>query len=538
LTDGLFSRASGTFVGRYPPTRDVTVPVPHTHTNGLACPACGGLECLERPRFFAGQLLTEAELNSDQAYVLAKNRLHNRYLHGPGVVCGLQVVCDDCDGWVRVKPGYAIDPCGNDIIVCEEKQLNVRELIARCRDVGGTKVRCDPVRDDEFTRRDDCRGLEEHWCITIAYEEREARASTVLRSDTISTGSCRCANGNGHGKNGNGGCGCGCGGGRATSVSYDFVGSRSHSSKTMREAAPRTVGVCEPTRIVEGFRLDVCEDDPGPCRTPLEALEGTLLWDILNCFFKFVTFLQRRVPKKSFGPLIESIFSREISGDPQELFESYCYLRQALYELDANDPLKVRCDLKATLDRIVLQSPPANEDETYAGQAQAALQDLFAITWQYFLDCVCQQLLPPCPPDPADDRLVLACLTIVDGKITRICNFGCRRHSGAWPTLYRWSTLLPVLPLLGALVEYLCCTEWLDPRDKKRGNKVMAGINKADPTYRRQGLYESDFKELRDLAERVSHVRDNFTTSNLGTAISDPHGFAAIVRSAFRGEDR
>ena len=30
---------------------------------GCVCPACGGLECLERPRYFAGQLLTEAELN-------------------------------------------------------------------------------------------------------------------------------------------------------------------------------------------------------------------------------------------------------------------------------------------------------------------------------------------------------------------------------------------------------------------------------------------------------------------------------------------
>ena len=27
------------------------------------CPACGGLECLCRPRFFAGQLLTEDDLN-------------------------------------------------------------------------------------------------------------------------------------------------------------------------------------------------------------------------------------------------------------------------------------------------------------------------------------------------------------------------------------------------------------------------------------------------------------------------------------------
>jgi hypothetical protein len=532
LTDGLFTRISDPLVGRYPtfPGRHE-----HDHADGRACPACGGLECLERPRFFAGQLLTEAELNSDQAYVLAKNRLHNRYLHGPGVVCGLQVVCDDCEGWVRVKPGYAIDPCGNDVVVCEEKQLNVRELIARCREVGGTKVRCDPVRD-EFTEEDPCKGREEHWCVTIAYEEREARASTVLRRDEVSTGSCRCGANGGGKANGNGGGGCGCGR-QATSVSYELADNWSHGSRSMRAAAARTVGACEPTRVVEGFRLDVCETEAGLCRTPQEALQGTLLADIVGCFLKLFTFLQRRVPKKSFDPLIASIFTRRVSGDPQDLFESYCYLRQALYELDGRDPLQVRCDLKSTLDRIVLQSPPSAEDETYTQQAQVALLDLIAVTWQYFLDCICMQLLPKCPPDPLDDRLVLACLTIVDSKITRICNFGCRRHSGAWPTIYHWLSIVPVLPLLGVLIEALCCTEWIDPDDKKRGNKVAVGLNAADPSYRRQRLYESDFKQLRDLLEGLSNVRDNLTVSNFGTAVSDPQGFAAIVRSAFRGED-
>ena len=38
------------------------------------CPVCHGLVSAERPRFFAGQLLTETELNSLENYVLAKNR--------------------------------------------------------------------------------------------------------------------------------------------------------------------------------------------------------------------------------------------------------------------------------------------------------------------------------------------------------------------------------------------------------------------------------------------------------------------------------
>jgi hypothetical protein len=66
-----------------------------------------------RPRFFAGQLLTEDDLSLLVDYVTAKSRLHNRSLSGPGVVCGLGVTCDPCGGGtVAVHPGHALDCCG------------------------------------------------------------------------------------------------------------------------------------------------------------------------------------------------------------------------------------------------------------------------------------------------------------------------------------------------------------------------------------------------------------------------------------------
>lgn len=85
---------------------------------------CGGKGCAVceprsfiRPRFFAGQLLTDEDLALLGDYVVAKNRLHNRALWGPGVVCGLDVNCDPCgDGHVIVQPGYAINCCGDDIV--------------------------------------------------------------------------------------------------------------------------------------------------------------------------------------------------------------------------------------------------------------------------------------------------------------------------------------------------------------------------------------------------------------------------------------
>src|SRR5271165_4405020 len=96
----------------YNPTRTTTAAATTTTTQKQASPccclACTGLQCLDRTRFFAGQLLTEADLNNDQSYWLAKSRLRNRYLHGWGVVCGLQLVCGPCEGWVTIKTGYAI----------------------------------------------------------------------------------------------------------------------------------------------------------------------------------------------------------------------------------------------------------------------------------------------------------------------------------------------------------------------------------------------------------------------------------------------
>src|SRR5215208_3837530 len=107
-----------------------------------ACPACGGLQCLCRPRFFPGQLLTDEDLNRLQRYVIDKNKLHARYLHGWGVACGLEVVCDACTTTnVVVRTGYALSPCGDDIVVCNDQSVNVCELIDQCRPQTG--VQCE-----------------------------------------------------------------------------------------------------------------------------------------------------------------------------------------------------------------------------------------------------------------------------------------------------------------------------------------------------------------------------------------------------------
>src|SRR5262249_7901926 len=86
-------------------------------------------------------------------YVLAKQRLHNRFVVGSGVACGLAVTCHPCDhGKVMVQPGYAIDCCGNDIYVPCPVELDINAMVRdlRFRQLG---VDCgDPCADHATTK--------------------------------------------------------------------------------------------------------------------------------------------------------------------------------------------------------------------------------------------------------------------------------------------------------------------------------------------------------------------------------------------------
>ena len=101
------------------------------HRCNCGCSDCMGecceLECLVQPRFFCGQLLTDQDLNALLEWVKGKTAL-TRYRDGWGAVCGLDVSCisgPGNEGFVSVSAGYAIDCCGNDIIVCEKARIDL-----------------------------------------------------------------------------------------------------------------------------------------------------------------------------------------------------------------------------------------------------------------------------------------------------------------------------------------------------------------------------------------------------------------------------
>jgi hypothetical protein len=99
---------------------------------------------LERVRFFPRQLLTADDMVADQDYFRQKMRRHNRFLHGWGVVCGLEVVAAPTteSPWrVAIGSGYALGPYGDEIWVPDTVHLD----LAHCGPGAGTDP-CDPSR--------------------------------------------------------------------------------------------------------------------------------------------------------------------------------------------------------------------------------------------------------------------------------------------------------------------------------------------------------------------------------------------------------
>jgi hypothetical protein len=102
----------------------------------------GTLVCLERVKYFNRQLLTADDMTTEQNYFLQKLRRHNRFLHGWGVVCGLQVTAAPTAAlpWqVRIESGYALGPYGDEIFVGEPFLLD----LAKCGPNAGTDP-CEP----------------------------------------------------------------------------------------------------------------------------------------------------------------------------------------------------------------------------------------------------------------------------------------------------------------------------------------------------------------------------------------------------------
>jgi hypothetical protein len=391
------------------------------------CPDCGGLECLCRPRFFAGQLLTEQDLNRLENYILAKNRLHNRYLVGHGVVCGLQVTCSPCANTISVSEGYAIDPCGNDIIVCSPDTVDICKLIKAC--TAGTPVNCAPYKDQSF-----CADTTQTWIVAIRYIETPSRGVTPL------TGSSQC----GCGASGAGSCSCGmpgkqpcgCGGvmSAASCCGETIANGAPVATNLPRRGAPPA---CEPTVTCEAYRYELF---PAPPETKPTLIGGDLLARLKCC--------------------IQAIFPNGITipTNQQNQVQWYnfcCAMRQALIQYLINTG-GTDCEAIAKLQAIAC---PAPDTESFWTTLEAALEVEVLILFEVLLGCFCSVALPACLP-PGDPRVPLAAVTVraSDCTIISICDWTpLRKHVVTTKTLGYWFGWLPFVPMIREFLQLACC---------------------------------------------------------------------------------
>jgi len=154
----------------------------------------------ERPRYFPGQLVGAVDLNLQQEYFRNRMRLHNRMLHGWGVVCGALVclslkaivngrarrrLTDEChtvpppgddspdlqfEPWkVRIQPGFILGPYGDEILIESERIIDLRTRCVTSGPGAGATTTADP------------------WCTTPPSNPEEGSRFVAVRYKEVAT---------------------------------------------------------------------------------------------------------------------------------------------------------------------------------------------------------------------------------------------------------------------------------------------------------------------------------------------------------------
>jgi hypothetical protein len=516
-------------------TRPATARVDPCADPAPPCPACGGLKCLCRPRFFPGQLLSDDDLNRLEQYVIDKNRLHNRHLVGWGAACGLEVSCSPCaSDSVTVHAGYALSPCGDDIVLCADQSVNVCELIRRCKP---ETVVCEQPYGTAPTP---CQDEIERWVIAVCYDERPTRGVTALTGagDSTAKPGCRCG--------GSGGCGCGGSGSSGSSTSGCNCGGSSTSncncaakSSAYQPTSNRKVlPQCEPTQICEGFRFTAYKAPvqakglTGLRNSPYALQPGgdlMIAWMYAN--------------RSRFGPLLERVLccvlraldlrASLVEGravDGPSAITTYREYAQALQEF-ATDFSLHHCNLaketRVTLDGAYEWTRARMTGELNAIDRKELVDRTGALDtlWmQIVTECFCSALLPACPAPPTTNCVPLAVVTVRNGErceVLDICNWQERKLLITWPTITYWLSWLP-WSRLREWIARICC------RPELRGTAytlltTMLGVAMADarratpaPTAAPAAAQPSGFESAMRSDNLMAHMLGEYESARTG----------------------
>src|SRR5215213_2804092 len=118
------------------------------------CGVCATTQ-FEKNNYFYGKQFTVRDLLQEQSYLNEKRQLVNRMVLGWGVVCGLNVRWEKKERRFVVSEGMALDCCGHEIIVCEEKRFDFQDYDEQCR-----RAREKPGHEEKYVlclEYDECR---------------------------------------------------------------------------------------------------------------------------------------------------------------------------------------------------------------------------------------------------------------------------------------------------------------------------------------------------------------------------------------------
>ena len=399
-----------------------------------------------RPRFFAGQLLTEEDLNRLDRYIVEKNKLHNRYLHGWGVVCGLEVFCHPCEGQVTVTSGYALSPCGDDIVLCANDIVNVCDLIQRCRE--RERLECEPPRPAANGGVPGCHGtvgvdglLHRKGLARSDGAARQQRTGVLLELQLRRLLQLRLS-------------------GKRHEPEAAGAG-RIASARSLSTDARSGRDLCEPTVTCEShyfslYKASAADPKPG------EEL-GSMLQRFDNCM----------------KGLFEAVPALPTNIEQSQAW--CCQLKQNWIDLFADHPIH-DCLALQKLSQFVCPAPVQNQ--TPEQYMKAVLEQLAPIGAEYIRSCLCSALLPPCPDPVASNCVPLATITIRkrDCKIMRVCNWSARKFVTTFPNLQYWFSFLPFMRLLREAIETVCCR----PFRRLARRTVLGGRENGQTIYRVQ----------------------------------------------------
>jgi hypothetical protein len=198
-------------------------------------------------------------------------------------------------------------------------------------------------------------------------------------------------------------------------------------------------GACEPTRIKEGVRFELCQEIPQR-PNPLDDMEKR----IEHCFRLFRDGTNFGRGLKALAPAILAVVSgntEHLEADPHDVC---CQLRGLFIQQLRVCPDVYNCDLEGEASKI--DCPPKGRENS-AEAAAASLRKLFVLIQRYVFGCILGELAFDCP-EPCGGCVLIGAVEVENGCLKRVVN---------WPRWYLWSFANFFEVLIATLVNEAAC---------------------------------------------------------------------------------